>query len=143
MLGTIVYALSLRYQRFLFLSYFVTFRYNAQGLKTIALEYILRNLDNPIVEEGLNVSNFRRVICAFQHLLFLLITSRSPTKTCNYSLIPNPTNVTFQMIRVGPEIRTEFISRNHNPKRFYPNGWYVRFRFCIVTWWIRVVRTVI
>ncbi|KAL3760521.1 hypothetical protein ACHAWU_001856 [Discostella pseudostelligera] len=29
-------------------------RYNARGLKTIALEYILRNLDSPIVEEGLN-----------------------------------------------------------------------------------------
>lgn len=34
----------------------IAFRYNARGLKTIALEYILRNLDNPIVEEGLNVS---------------------------------------------------------------------------------------
>ena len=84
--------------------YDVTFRYNAQGLKTIALEYILRNLDNPIVEEGLNVSYYWLVICPFQNSLFLLITSQSAYQNLQLLLLLNLTNNSY---------------RTSNPNRVY------------------------
>ncbi len=72
------------------------------------MEYILRNLDNPIVEAGLNVSYYWLFFCAAQNSLFLLITSQSADCNSSISYFTNDS----QDLKSEPSLLVEIITRS-------------------------------